>query len=178
MPYTVEMCFDEKSNKKIRELWNLLDQKNISNYMIASNMTPHITLTVFNQTNHKLVNDRLKNFAQEIEPSEISFSHIGFFPSDSEQGVVFLAPTITMDLLKFYRKFYDYFTDFIDEQVKYYLPNAWIPHCTIVLNISQAKVIKTIEEILSRYEPIEVKIKSINFVKYHPAEILSSFILE
>ncbi|MTI61926.1 MAG: 2'-5' RNA ligase family protein [Firmicutes bacterium] len=85
---------------------------------------------------------------------------------------------ITMDLLKFHRKFHNYFTDFIDEQVEYYLPNAWIPHCTIALNISQAKVIKTIEEILSKYEPIEVKIKSISFVKYHPAEILSSFILQ
>lgn len=178
MPYTVEICFDKKSDKKIRELWNIIARKNISNFMLVNNMTPHITLTVFNDIEHKLVNDKLKKFTKEIKPFKIVFSHIGSFPSNNGQGVVFLSPTVTIELLRFHKKFHKYFTDYQDGQEEYYLPDKWVPHCTLALNISQDKVNKTMSKIMSNFKPIEAKVKTINFVKYQPAKIISQFILD
>lgn len=176
MPYTVEMRFDAKSASQIREIWDLLAQKNICNYMVDSNMTPHITLTVFNEIDNKLVTNKLQNFRQEIKPVEISFSHVGSFLS--EQGIVFLAPTVTRELLELHQKFHNYFADVKEKQVEYYLPDNWVPHCTVAINVSDCKVAQAIEEIVSNYQPLNATIESISFVKYQPPEMLSKFSLE
>ena len=57
----------------------------------------------------------------------VTFPSVGIFPTN---GTVFLAPTVTNELLKLHHSYHDYFKTFHNPN-SYYVPGKWVPHCTI-----------------------------------------------
>ncbi|MCV5434160.1 2'-5' RNA ligase family protein, partial [Escherichia coli] len=87
------------------------------------------TLADYNELNVHLYKEKLGEFVAMQENMElVTFPSVGVFPTN---GTVFLAPTVTDELLKFHHSYHDYFNNFHDNPNSYYVPGKWVPHCTI-----------------------------------------------
>ncbi|WP_164522207.1 2'-5' RNA ligase family protein [Halocella sp. SP3-1] len=176
MPYVIELFFDKESEKEIRKLWTFLDEQGINVDMLNINSTPHISISAFEDVKLDLLKDKMKSFIKDLSSFNIKLENIGTFPNNN--GVIFLGVVVTQKLLYIHKKIHDLINEYKNVQAPYYLPEKWIPHCTLGINLSKEKVSEGIKQLIEKYEPMTVKVKSIAIVEYFPAEIRYKFELE
>jgi len=46
-----------------------------------------------------------------------------------------------------HRTFHDVFADLREDQWPYYLPDSWVPHCTLAINIKWEEVHKALDNV-------------------------------
>ena len=145
MPYAVEMFFDKESDAQIRKIWRSLKESGISSWMEDSGSVPHVTLSVFGELDADEADRRLASFAEKVSGFPLVFASIGAFPTD--EGVLFLAPVVTGELLRVHNAFHDFFADLREDQWPYYLPDSWVPHCTLAINIKKEEIHKALDNV-------------------------------
>lgn len=176
MPYAVEMYFNSESDNQIRSIWKVLHDKNISSYMYTSGSRPHVTLSVLNFLNVSEFSKRLEEFSCRLKPFKISFGSIGIFPEPV--GVIFLAPTVTEELLRIHREFNDVFSDYRDQMWNYYLPGSWVPHCTLATDLLKKDIPLAMECILDNYQSLNAWVEEIGIVEFRPIKYHTVFKLQ
>jgi len=173
MPYAVEMFFDKESDGYIRGLWRTLKESGISSYMHDSDNVPHITLSVFKELDTTDADKRLVAFTEKVSKFKLVFLNLGAFPTD--EGVLLLAPIVTEELLRVHKTFHDLFDDLKQNQMPYYLPGSWIPHCTLSLNIPREKVHEALDAVIRTCKPIIAEVDRVGLVEYHPVKVLKEY---
>jgi|LFRM01.1.fsa_nt_gb 2'-5' RNA ligase len=173
MPYAVEMFFDKESDAQIRKIWRSLKESGISSWMEDSGSVPHVTLSVFGELDADEADRRLASFAEKVSGFPLVFASIGAFPTD--EGVLFLAPVVTGELLRVHNAFHDFFADLREDQWPYYLPDSWVPHCTLAINIKWEEVHKALEHVIKIYSPLCVEVDRVALVEYHPVKVLKEY---
>lgn len=173
MPYAVEMFFDKESDAQIRKIWRSLKESGISSWMEDSGSVPHVTLSVFGELDADEADRRLASFAEKVSGFPLVFASIGAFPTD--EGVLFLAPVVTGELLRVHNAFHDFFADLREDQWTYYLPDSWVPHCTLAINIEWEEVHKALEHVIKIYSPLCVEVDRVALVEYHPVKVLKEY---
>lgn len=173
MPYAVEMFFDKESDAQIRKIWRSLKESGISSWMEDSGSVPHVTLSVFGELDADEADRRLASFAEKVSGFPLVFASIGAFPTD--EGVLFLAPVVTGELLRVHNAFHDFFADLREYQWPYYLPDSWVPHCTLAINIKWEEVHKALEHVIKIYSPLCVEVDRVALVEYHPVKVLKEY---
>lgn len=172
---SVELIFDRESEKKIRNIWLEIYDNNLSKWMLDSGSVPHIALAVFDEIDVKDLVPLVEKFARENSVFALNMVNIGLFPSD--EGVVFLSPVITSDLLNTHRKLHQ----MIDIELggvkkwEYYLPEKWVPHTTIGIEINKEKALGVTKYLLNNFKPFTVKIEGVMVIKYRPTQILFKY---
>ncbi|WP_404332155.1 2'-5' RNA ligase family protein [Mesobacillus maritimus] len=130
--------FDEKTEELIKDIWRELTERSISAYAgEVVDRKPHITFASYNNLN-------LSDFIEQMDVTynnqsviDIKFSTIGSFLSS---GALFFAPTVTKDLRELHSNHHRDFERFNDHPHSLYLPDNWIPHCTIANRLSAEKL--------------------------------------
>jgi len=173
MPYAVVLLFDKNSDEYIREIWRTLKESGISSYMQDSGSVPHITLSVFKELDTADADKRLIAFSEKVSKLKLVLASLGAFPT--EDGVLFLAPVVTEELLRVHKAFHDLFDDLKERQMPYYLPGSWVPHCTLALNIPKEKVHKALDAVIRAYKPIVAEVDRVGLVEYHPVKVLKEY---
>ncbi|WP_197089611.1 2'-5' RNA ligase family protein [Bacillus sp. SA1-12] len=127
--YGFKAIFDENTEQMIKDNWKELKENSISFYAYeVEDRKPHITLASYIDLNKA---DFIKQMdvVYDYKPTiDITFNTIGSFLNS---GALFFAPTVTNDLLEFHSNHHRNFEQFKDEPNSLYLPDNWIPHCTI-----------------------------------------------
>jgi 2'-5' RNA ligase len=138
MPFAIECYFDAASDKRVRQLWQLLANAQNADYMIKSGHDPHFSLAIADneQLDEEKVCSALQQFAAETAPFTVNFSAISVFPGD--ENVLFLGLTVTEALLRIHRRCHTLLADHITTPRPYYLPDRWVPHCTIGYKLSDS----------------------------------------
>jgi 2'-5' RNA ligase len=124
----VELLFDDDSDRRLRKLWDRLEQSGVPTLRDFTHRRhrPHLSYTVLEEWDHEKVRDALE--AQPLRPPlTLSLQTVGTFPG----GVAWLGPIPTEELLSRHRM--------VDAAVQgagavvrdHYRPNAWLPHCTL-----------------------------------------------
>jgi 2'-5' RNA ligase len=116
---------------------------------------------------------KLKTFTEELNPLELKFGNIGLFPGT--ESVLFMSPTVTEELLKVHMKFNNTFSEYRKDMWNYYLPGAWVPHCTLVIDMPKNNLPLAMECILENYQPFNAQVEEIGIVEFRPVKQLSSF---
>lgn len=168
MPYAVEIFFDRKSEESIRDIWRKLHESEISSYMFTSGSRPHIALSIMDSIDLPEFGEKLKAFTEELYPIDLRFVSIGTFPG--AEGVLFLSPTVTAELLELHKAFNSTFTSYKGEMLNYYLPGVWIPHCTIAMGLAVNQFSSALELVLRDFKPISAKIEEIGIVEFRPVK--------
>lgn len=171
--FAIEIFFDDKTDKHIRNIWEILKSKNITDSMICGGWHPHISLVVFDLDSIDTLIPVIKSFADNQNELPIAFTQIGVFPI--EYGVVYFAPTVTNTLLKFHADFFSVFNTLTDEISDYYRPDKWIPHCSVGLNLSIPQIEKTVSICREIGLPQNAVISKIALVDLPTAKILKQF---
>ena len=133
MSYSTELYFDQDSENKIKEHLNIIKREGIENLFYNLGAFPHISLAVYNDNiNHLELIKNLEKF--QLNKVNISFKNIGYFCSN--ENAIFLCPKINYELLDLHKRYHEEFKEYIKNEREYYLPENWIPHCSIAFEVS------------------------------------------
>ncbi|QWG27907.1 2'-5' RNA ligase family protein [Bacillus mycoides] len=138
---------------------------------------PHITLADYNELDVNLYTEKLKEFvAFQENIAAVTFPSVGTFPAN---GTIFLAPTITDELLRFHHSYHDYFKTFHDNPNSYYVPGKWVPHCTIANGLNVNQFLSVMEYIYEKFNVTTASIEKLKLIKvnYENGFAVSSSIL-
>ncbi len=170
MPYAIELYFEKESAKKVQEMKTKLKAKGID---IDEGTRPHISLSIYEDLNIGDFKGKLQRFAKTRKCFGINLGSIGIFAT--EFPVVYLAPTVTIDLLKLHQDFHTYFGEYDSSTWDYYRPGIWVPHCTLAMNLKDEKVKEAVEISREFSLPINVVLDKIGVLEFSPNKHLFEF---
>ncbi|ARJ21797.1 hypothetical protein B7492_11335 [Bacillus mycoides] len=173
--YAIIATFDRVFTYKIRELQSELT--NIIGTNQLAGVEPHITLADYNELDVNLYTEKLKEFvAFQENIAAVTFPSVGTFPTNR---TIFLAPTITDELLRLHHSYHDYFKVFHDNLQSYYVPGKWVPHCTIANGLNSNQLLSVMEYIYEKFDVTLASIEKLKLIKvnYEDGSAISSSIL-
>jgi 2'-5' RNA ligase len=145
--------------------------------MYESNSRPNITLAVYDDkiNNVELFKKEIEDFAKTLCPFKLNLLNIGVF--NTKEGVVFLQPKVTRELLDIHEEFHRIMESFLEAEWRYYLPDLWVPHCTMAIDLNKEKLLQSVEVTSEMFKPMEVSIQGVGIVRFKPVEHISSYLL-
>jgi len=96
----------------------------------------------------------------------LRFESISIFPTDP--AVIFIAPSMTNELLTLHRNYHDLMSGFLEDEWEYYLPDKWVPHCALAMDVPKLKVSKIIEHLINEFQQFNFSIEEIGIVEFKP----------
>lgn len=174
MGYAVELYFDPGSDLAVRRIWSgIADVFGLST-MLTSGGRPHVSLAVYtDDLDCRSFPQELFAFAQSLAPFEFQLGSVGTFPT--EEGVVFLAPVVTSELLALHERFHTTFSRYGGCASAYYLPGHWVPHCTVATNLEDAEMGKVVQHCWKHFRPIQGRFQTIGLIEFRPVTELVTF---
>ncbi|MCU5098398.1 2'-5' RNA ligase family protein [Bacillus wiedmannii] len=166
--YAIIATFDRVFTNKIIELQNEIT--NIIGTNQLAGVEPHITLADYNEVDVNLYTKKLEEFvAVQENMAAINFPSVGVFPTN---GTIFLAPTITDELLKLHHSYHDNLNS-------YYVPGKWVSHCTIANKLHANQFLIAMEYIYGKFDYATASIEKLKLIKvnYEKGFAISSSIL-
>lgn len=164
----VELYFDPNTTARIKKLW-----KRTNSILPSLGAEPHLTLSL-NELN--ALNDLVplvERFSENQVSIDISLSSIGIFPTN--EGVIYLAPVVTQQLLEVHARFHNMLRAHQISVTQYYMPDQWVPHVTIGQDVPSEQINEVIRE--SRRSMVfgPIRITSIGVVEYRPVISVCQF---
>lgn len=154
---------DHETEVIFKNLWKDLSDKNITNYGIESKgKRPHITLADYDNLDKKSFIDSLDKFYKDKQKVDISLNVLGNFINT---GTLFIAPTLSIELLDFHRNHHTYFKEFNKNKDSFYLPGKWSPHCTIASRLNDEEILKAFKYCKSNINKINCKLSEIALIE-------------
>jgi len=166
MGFAVEAYYDPTTDERVRGLWEALARAGISDSMFAIGARPHISLAVFDDLDPDTLREEVAAFARNTPPLAVTLAAVGIFPG--EEGVVYLAPVVTMELLELHARFHRRLRDLGLESAAYYCPGDWVPHCTVATGLPPDKVSLAVEACRSHDVFTTGQLTAVSLVEFRP----------
>jgi 2'-5' RNA ligase len=132
--YALVAYLNNETEDEFNRLWKYLSENNITQYGAETkNKRPHITIADYENLDKERFVNLLSKFYLDKSKIEISLNILGAF---IKSGTLYLAPTLSTELLYFHKNHHNYFKEFDENENSFYLPEGWIPHCTIASRLS------------------------------------------
>lgn len=125
---------------------------------------PHITLGCFNDVDEEKCIEQLKLFAQTHKQMPAYLGSVGMF---NDTRAIFASPIMTESMYEFQRELHKYMQGFDTTGWEWYLPNRWVPHCTLAMTQEDDEEVffKASELILREFDKLGDKFVSIGLIK-------------
>jgi 2'-5' RNA ligase len=136
--FAIELHLDEESAAVVRTLWRRLAAAPIGAAPHGAQARPHVTLAVADGIDLAAAERLVADFARSMQPLPVAFSSLGAFATDP--AVLFLAPVVTAELLRAHEQLQARIAAVADRPWPYYLPGAWVPHCTLAEQFPRANL--------------------------------------
>lgn len=167
MEYAILLHFNKKSEKRIYELWEEAKNCGGHSHIADSGLRPHITLALFEDTDIEKFCGKLEQFSKKMKKFSLKLASIGTFTG--HHGVVYLAPVITDELIELHKELYKFFEGELIGLNPYYMPNNWVPHCSISTDNPIDICTCIIKKMIEVYEPLDIEISEISITECEPA---------
>ena len=138
MAFAVELHIDETNAAPIKALSDAIYAECGGENLTGIGGHPHISLTVFTELESAAIDALLAEVAATTPPLAVTFGAVGVFPS--VQGVVYLAPVVTPQLLAIHARFHERLGQLAQPSNAYYRPGNWMPHCTVGIELPAEKI--------------------------------------
>ncbi|PEY34656.1 hypothetical protein CN354_17170 [Bacillus cereus] len=155
--YAVIATFDKKFSKHVKEI-----REGLTDIVHNGDLEPHITLADYHTLDLKTYRAKLERFTENIGCFPVSFSSVGTFPTN---GTIFLAPTVTKGLLEVHHSFHNHFKDFQDQPHSYYVPEKWVPHCTIANRLEREQFVRVMEFVYKEFRVQTAVVESLKLIR-------------
>jgi 2'-5' RNA ligase len=134
--FVLELFFDADTDRKVRAIWELMDELPDWSPPARGESKPHISVASMSELDVKGFDSAVQVVAISKRPFEIFFTSLGAFPSNS--GVVFLAPIVTSELLGLHNTLENELERFGASVSLLYRLGNWVPHCTLAMPLMAA----------------------------------------
>lgn len=159
MDYAVLLYFDDDASKKINKWTYDLVDLGLDRRYINIGMKPHLTLAEFNQTDLGSTEKLLQEYAAKKSSISLNFSSLGIFPT--EQGVLFLNPSVSSDLTIMHQELNELLSDCCSDFSPLYNEENWVAHCTLGLDYNEEQMHQAYVHMRQVFEPLTAKTVSI-----------------
>ena len=173
MGFAVEVYFDQKTEKSLRDLRKVLTDAGVRPVLDEIGDRPHISLAVFSQVDVDVLLEELEKFAGETRQMPITLSAIGAFAT--ADAVLFLTPAITQELMDVHWDFHQMLADQKMYPHAYYQPDRWVPHSTVAQNVQEGMVGSAFDVLRKSFKPISGQLVEMGLVRFRPVESLGTF---
>jgi 2'-5' RNA ligase len=173
MGYAMELNLSQDSAARVVELWERLAKESISSTMLDVRAQPHISLAVFEELDPAVLRAGLRRFAEVTRPLQVVLSSVGVFPTG--EGVVFLAPVVTQELLVVHHRFHNLLRDRGIGSAEYYRPGNWVPHCTVAMGVAADKIGPALELCLQSEAFGAVELDEVSLIEFRPVREIYAF---
>ena len=173
MAYAVELNLSTGSAARVVTLWKRFAEESISSVMLDVGAKPHISLASFEDLDPLALQDDLRHFAATTKPLLVALSSVGAFPTS--EGVVFLAPVVTRELLDVHERFQGLLGSTGAGCLGYWWPGRWVPHCTVATEITPDKLGRAIELCLQSEVFGTVTLDEVSLIEFRPVHEIYAF---
>ena len=169
MAYAVELALDPAAADAVRRVWRELADAGIG-YVAGSGVRPHVTFGIWDTLDFHGADAELMRFAAETGPVRLTLASVGLFPG----AAVFLAPTVTTDLLGLHASLYRRFARFGMGAWDHYREGTWVPHCSLATDMEPDQLGKALA-IAGRVPlPLPCRLVEVGIVEFRPVKQLVS----
>ncbi|WP_273851952.1 2'-5' RNA ligase family protein [Guptibacillus spartinae] len=155
--------FDEETEAKVKEIWRELKEQGLSYYIDeVKDGRPHITLASYEHLDREEYIREIDTFYDRVEKMEIMFNMVSSFLN---YGTIFIAPTVTKDLLAIHSAHHQHFEDFNGSVNSLYFPGQWIPHCTVANQLEPDDLANVFQYCFTEVQPFRGKIEAVALIE-------------
>ncbi len=173
MGYAIVLFYDEEADQAVRKVWDGIGVKLGKPSLSDLGARPHISLAVYtDDLDTTGFPGQLHEFAQSINPFDFCLSSVSVFTR--QDGVVFLAPVVTRQLLAVQERFHEAFSQNKDSVVAHYQPGNWIPHCTVAIDLAPAEILEAVGYCREVFQPVKGRFQEIGLIEFRPVKELST----
>ncbi len=174
MGYAVELICDPESERAVCEIWDGLGAALGKPSLSELGARPHVSLAVYSDDLDVTgFSKQLHEFAGSVAAFEFKLSSVGTFPGS--EGVVFLAPAATRQLLAVHTRFHEVFSQYDASGMACYLPGNWVPHCTVAIDLTAPEVTEAMAHCREAFQPVTGRFQEIGLVEFRPVKELYTF---
>jgi 2'-5' RNA ligase len=178
VPYSVELRFDHDLTRRVRALWQSLEEIGAGSFGPGGEPVPHISLAVYDdeaQIDETAASRLVARLAATSAPVEIVFAGFGVFPT--EENVLFLASVVTSTLLDLHASYHAMADDLGASCRAYYLPGRWVPHCTLSMLGSLAGLQDGLGHLATAWTPLRGTVRSVALIRVPPLVTIAEHLL-
>jgi 2'-5' RNA ligase len=127
MAFAVELLFDRATETAVRKVWEVVRAVTGGSLLQDVAARPHVSLAVYDVgadgPDRSSLEGAFGGF--RLPAFDVALASVGAFPG--EEGVVFLAPVVTPELLDVQQAWHAA----APGSSAYYRPGSWVPHATV-----------------------------------------------
>jgi 2'-5' RNA ligase len=132
----LELTLDEGADAAVRDVWDGLEQAGVRSLasLLRGRVDPHVSLVVSDDVEAlRALAPDLAEIVRMAGPQVLSLDAVGLFPG--ADPVLYLGVTPTERLLRLHAEVAELLRGRGIEVRPEYLPGAWIPHCTVAMDV-------------------------------------------
>ncbi|MFS0868750.1 2'-5' RNA ligase family protein [Paenibacillus xylanilyticus] len=156
--------FDQNTELYIKQVWKELSDNAVSKYAEeVRDRRPHITIAGYNSDVdiEQFISD-FDCFYESKKQLSITMSSLGTFLNT---GILFLAPVPSKEFITLHDNHHSFFEKYRMNAESQYLPNNWIPHCTIANRLNDENLKEAMSYCTKRIERISATIVEVSVIK-------------
>lgn len=163
--YAVELYFDAKTEATITSAWDLVVAEGVGDDLGAIGFRPHITLSICEELPDPVASlAELRQLCADSLPLSVTLASLGLFPGT----VLFLAPVMTLPLLKLHQRVWRLLEGLSDGVSPLYAPGRWVPHATLSLNLRPDEVPRAVQAAATVSLPLEGQLVEVGLSSAKP----------
>lgn len=158
MAHAIEMFLDSHADAQVQRIWDTLADANLPSLRTRTHQRhrPHVSLTVTESLAGADLT-ALRHVLADLHP-ELDLYVLGTFPGN--EGVLFLGVVVTAELLTLHQQVHQSLRDQPVQHWRYFLPDRWVPHCTLAQDLDRAGLAIAID-LLHDYQPIQARVSAV-----------------
>lgn len=176
MGFAVELHIDPINTAPIVALTQQIYAQCGGQHLTGMGAHPHISLTLFAQLDPASIDGLLAEFAATTPPLSVAFASVGVFTT--AQGIVYLAPVVTAQLLAVHTRFHRLLDQLAIPSNAYYLPDRWVPHCTVGIELPPDKIGLAVTLCQAADVFRAVTLTTLRLIEFHPARPIYTYQLQ
>lgn len=174
MQYAVALYFNNDTESQILQFIRSIVDIGANTYMLDNSIPPHMTISLFSAEDQAVVVKPYMSFIRQVLCFDVHFSSIDvFYPN-----VIYLAPKKTEYMMQINQDFTDLL---IRNEIMinaYYLPQQWVPHVALGVQLNQSEMTMAYNAINNDFIPFSGRIDRIALAKCNPYKEIDCFNLQ
>lgn len=123
---------------------------------------PHLSLAGYRELDLETYITMMDHYLSSLPCLPLNFQSIGVF---MEYPACFLTPVMTKELMQFHIDYYEHFKRFRFAANEHYLPDSWVPHCTMISQMPKDQMVEGLSACLHLFKPFSAKIVEVALVQ-------------
>lgn len=170
--YLISVYFDEKTNRILQRLIDLIAKETGNTFMTDHKVPPHMTVSSIEAREIEVLIPAFESLKEKITSGEIEFVSVGqLLPY-----VMYTTPVLNEYLQQLMDTVYSSIKDIDETDIsRFYKPGSWLPHVTLGKTLDKEQMVRAFEVVQKNFVPFKAQITGIGLAKVNPHEDVRRF---